>query len=83
MAEFAMHSFCERCGAHRRRLPFGKRSYFFDREPCHRCGEPGSGNQEIAQRVRVGRWPWQRGWVDRDGNRVDLPSPSPSKGDRQ
>lgn len=75
MADFAAHSFCDGCGAHRRRQPFGGGSAFFDRNdgPCHRCGEPGPGHQHIATRARVGRHWWQRGWVDRDGRRVDVP----------
>lgn len=73
MSEFDMHSFCDECGAHRRRMPFGQRSRFFDSEPCWRCGAlSGGAVQEIARRARVGRWPWQRGWVDRAGNRMDV-----------
>lgn len=75
MGDFEIHSFCPECGHHRRRMPFGRRSGFFDRGPCEKCGAPpppyGTSHQRTARNVRVGRWPWQRGWVDRDGNRVD------------
>lgn len=69
VAEFDMHSFCDRCGAHRLRMPFGTESSFFDRNagPCGHCGEEGPGTQLVARRARVGRWPWQRAWVDRNG----------------
>jgi len=71
---FDMHSFCTACGAHRRRMPFGERSRFFDSGPCWRCGaSSGDARQVIATRARVGRWPWQRGWITRDGERLDVP----------
>lgn len=72
-ADFDMHSFCTRCGGHKKRMPFGKRSDFFDSRPCHRCGNRGIGRQVVARRAKVGRWFWQRGWVDEGGARVDVP----------
>lgn len=72
MGEFDMHSFCKDCGAFRTRMPFGRSDSFFDRGPCSKCGGWG-GNRVVSRNVRVGRWPWQRGWIDRDGVRVDVP----------
>jgi hypothetical protein len=73
MTGFDMRSFCDRCGELRGVLPFGLESDFFDRTdgPCRSCGEPGPGHQHICR--RVGRW-WSPVWVDRGGNRVDVPS---------
>lgn len=73
MSEFDAHSFCKDCGHHRRRMPFGGGSAFFDSEPCGHCGRSGAGHQHVAKTVRVGRWPWQRQWVDREGRLVDVP----------
>lgn len=81
MSEFGMHSFCMVCGSHRRRMPFGERSGFFDSRPCPGCGASMyDARQEPARRARVGRWPWQRGWVDRDGKRLDVPASQDTQG---
>jgi hypothetical protein len=81
MSGFELHSFCESCGAHRRRMPFGSYSEFFDRDPCRRCGSHKTGNQVVAKQVRVGRWPWTLGWVDQNGVRVDEPAASTDRED--
>jgi hypothetical protein len=73
MSEYGMQSFCSDCGAHRRRMPFGEDRAFFDSGPCSRCGSFTS-HREVARRERVGRWPWQRGWVNREGKRADQSS---------
>lgn len=68
---FDMRAFCEACGAFKMTMPFGRFDSFFDR-PCAECG---AGKYEgigvMARRERIGRWPWQRAWVDRDGNPCD------------
>lgn len=71
--EYDVHGFCLDCGAHRRRLPFGSYSRFFDKGPCGKCGFY---NRDgfVVRRAQVGRWPWQRDWVTRDGERLDLRS---------
>ena len=74
---FDMHSFCDGCGAHRRRMPFGTSEDFFDRGPCASCGWRGPGHHEVARRVRLGVWPWPTEWRDRDGVRVDVPEVVP------
>lgn len=70
MTEYAMHSFCTSCGGHRRRMPFGSSNKFWDTGPCPRCGGFGS-ESLVVRRGRVGRWPWQRGWVAKDGEPVE------------
>lgn len=74
---FDMHSFCDGCGDHRLRMPFGQEGRFFDvnHGPCPSCGEPGPGHQHICRLIRpVGsRWWHRRVWLDRSGNRVDVP----------
>lgn len=68
MSEFAMRAFCRRCGRMRMTMPFGDANPFWDRTPCRACGDDRAGEYVIAARRRIGRWPWQRGWVDPDGN---------------
>lgn len=75
MSAFELHSFCHACGGHRRRMPFGDYNTFWDRAPCPSCGSDDRyGIPLVARRAQIGRWPWQRGWIDRDGNVVDVRS---------
>jgi hypothetical protein len=72
VAEFDVRSFCTGCGALRRTMPFGSYNRFWDDGPCRRCGLHSVDGREmvVAAHRRIGRWPWQRGWVDPEGNRV-------------
>lgn len=74
MAEFALHSFCKACGAHKLRMPSGDSDPFWDRRPCRKCGEHRPGRCVVAREARVGGWPWQRGWVTPFGERADVPA---------
>lgn len=78
MGEFALHSFCDACGRHRRRMPFGDDDSFWDRNagPCRHCGEAAPGHRHICRRIG---WIFKGGfagihWADRDGRRVDVPA---------
>lgn len=65
MADWGVHLFCTECGAHRRHQPFNDAGWMVHGN-CRKCGGYGT-ETETVKRARVGRWPWQRGWIDRDG----------------
>lgn len=59
--DWAYHSFCGDCGAHRRRMPFGGPDDFFDKGVCPKCGASGSKRvYAVAQRKWLGLGPWVR-----------------------
>lgn len=72
MSGFAIHSFCDGCGTHRLEMPFGQSIDFWDcnRGPCRQCGEPGPGHRHTCRRMGF----WQTRYIDRDGQRVDVPA---------
>ena len=62
MSGWAMQAFCDECGRHRRRMPFGEADSFWIHGVCPACASR-EVEFAIARYGWTGRWPWPFGWT--------------------